>query len=452
MYDPDTFEEPAKGVAGRFVKKLGVFAYALFFCIPLLFVSIFFAIIPLGNPKDSAIRSQWVFIFVSNSAVTLALAFLYNATFLSCAAVEKPFNISIIPLAAVLVAQLGFTSAVLLTHGVFDWIGLVILSIVYITLFVSMYFAYRDIRELVVSFFLRFMLLLVLFIPILTGFIISYRAANDSNAVQSLIAFLFTFVIFVYRRIMLSRLDPFPLEVSQLLSGFWVQNLGDSVTILAFPQVRSPRVFAALFVSNMLSNIFFLVFVSDPWIYKIRPALKTYVLNAAKCNFPIPPIPEPDDSFDPVNRGHDANVGGYRRRQFRFFFFRMLSQTVAMSTYLGISPILRFGLNEKYTPLSVYGGEQYRNSMIYAGANLAFIAVVAAFGYWFLNKRHHQTFHEIREIHRHDLVHHTWVGLMTTIITHNLIMTIAIVLSHYCIFSAFLGCVLDDTDFAITER
>lgn len=439
MYEPGTYDTPAHGAAGRLIKRLGPWAYLLFFVVPLAFVSIVFAIVPLGDPQKPQMRNQWVFIFISNIAVSAAFAYLYNAAFLNLADDERPFRTSIIPIIAVVLSQLALMNAVLLTNGVFDFLGGVALAIIFIVLFFSMIFAYWDRRDLVISFFARFMLLLILYIPFLVGFVIAYR--ETESLVQSLISFAFAFLTFVYRRIMLSRLDPFPLDASQLLSGFWVQNLSDCVTILAFPQVKKPGVYAAIFLSNAAQNVAFLGFVSNMWIYKLRPALKTYVLNALKCNFPIPPIPEPDESFDPINRGHDANVGGYRRRQFRFYFFRMLSQAVAMTMYLGISPILRYGTNSEYNPLGTsIGGEDYRNSMIYAAVNLVFVIVVALLGYWYLNKRHHQTYHEIREIHKHDLLNHNWVGLVTAIMTHNLIFTIAIILSHYCVFSSFKEC------------
>ncbi|PXF48118.1 hypothetical protein BWQ96_02070 [Gracilariopsis chorda] len=439
VYDPDDFNEEPHGLAGRIVKRMRVFAYIIFFLVPLAFVAVVFAIVPLGKPTIPTISEQWVFIFVSNSAVAVAISYLYNATFLACARIERPFRTSVIPLVTVFVAEIGVMAPVLLTHGIYDWLGIVALTVCYLALFSSMRFTYGREHELVHSFFRRFMFLLILYIPILSGFVIAYRETS-STVLQSFLSFMFAFLTFVYRRIMLSRLDPFPLEISQLLAGFWVQNLGDVTTILAFPQVARPSVFAAIFVSNSLSNVAFLVFVSNPWIYKIRPTLKTYVINAMKGNFPIPPIPEADESFDPINRGHDANTGGYRRRQFRFFFFRLLSQAISMFMYLSISPMLRFGLNKDFTALARFSADQYRNSMIYAASNMVFIAAIAVVGYVYLHKRHHQTFHEIREIHRHDLVHHTWVGLITAIITHNLILTIAIILSHYCIFSSFQGC------------
>lgn len=447
IFSRDEFEEEAHGPAGRIVKKMGILAYGLFFVFPLAYVALFFAIIPLGNPTKTTIREQWVFLFISNVAVMMAISYLYNATFLSLARCDRPFRTSVIPIIAVFLAEIALMAPIMLMNGVFDWLGLVALVVCYLALFVSMYFTYHDLRAVVHSFFRRFMFLLILFIPILTGYVIVYRETT-SSVIQSFVSFAFAFLIFVYRRIMLSKLDPFPLDMSQLLSGFWVQNLGDLTTILAFPEVSSPSVYAALFLSSALSNVAFLGFVSDPWIYKIRPALKTYVVNGAKGNFPIPPIPKPDESFDPVNRGHDANVGGYRRRQFRFFFFRLLSQAISMVMYLGISPMLRFGLNKEFTPLKFITAEKYRNSLIFAASNLVFIVLAGVVGYWFLHRRHHQTFHEIREIHRHDLLHHTMVGMVTAIITHNLILTSAIILSHYCVFASFQGCVLSDLNMA----
>lgn len=447
IYSPDHFEEKEKGIAGRFVKKLGVLSYFLFFIFPLAYVAIFFAIIPLGDPKIETISEQWVFIFISNVFVMLAIAYLYNAAFLALAECERPFRTSLIPLVSVVLTQIAVMTPIYLIHGVFPWVGIVALATCYITLFLSMFFAYPEHRTQLHSFFRRFMVLLILYIPLLSGFVIAYRN-TDSSLGQAGLSFAFALATFIYRRIMLSRLDPFPLEYAQLYAGFWVQNLGDCTSVLSLPQTNSPNVLIAVFFANSSANVAFLIFVSDLWIYRIRPYLKTYVKNAFKCNFPLPPIPEPDESFDPYNRGHDLNTGGYRRRQFRFFFFRLLSQAVSMFFYLGISPMLRFGFNEFYTPLgaelkdgqAVLESHEYRNSIIYAAVNLGFILVVAILGYAYLNRAHKETFRQIREIHRHDLVHHTLVGEIIAIITHNMILTIAIILTHYCIFASSDDC------------
>jgi hypothetical protein len=118
-----------------------------------------------------------------------------------------------------------------------------------------------------------------------------------------------------------------------------------------------------------------------------------------------------------------------------------------MVLYLSVSPMLRWGSNREYAPFSssgvLVGGEEYRNSMIYAGVNLLFIMGVMVAGYAYLRNRHHQTFHEIREIHVHDLANHTRVGLIVAILTHNMLFALGIIMSPYCVFSAFKKCRYD---------
>lgn len=115
-----------------------------------------------------------------------------------------------------------------------------------------------------------------------------------------------------------------------------------------------------------------------------------------------------------------------------------------MIMYLAISPVLRYGVNRKYFPLSKSGiiveFDGFRNSMIYAAVNFVFVLAALALGYVFLYRKHHQTFHEARELHVHDLQNHTRIGLIVAILTHNMIFALAIVFSPYCVFSAFKEC------------
>lgn len=141
---------------------------------------------------------------------------------------------------------------------------------------------------------------------------------------------------------MLTKLDAMPLDIAQLFAGLWVQvcrrayaaqcycvflfricsvcfttvsdvtdwssskfkrqNLYDAVSLFAFPQVNSVGVLVGIWATNAFSNIAFLIFVSDFWIFKIRPPLKTRALAAFKLNFSPGPPPPHDMSFDPVNR------------------------------------------------------------------------------------------------------------------------------------------------------
>jgi hypothetical protein len=146
--------------------------------------------------------------------------------------------------------------------------------------------------------------------------------------------------------------------------------------------------------------------------------------------------PEMDLSVNLEDRGHGLNVGGYRRRQFTFFFWRLISQAIAMILYLIVTPLTRYGTNYDYLPYVSF--DDYRRSLIFAAANLAFIVVVAILGYIVLNKKYHSTYHEIIEIQGKQLFSHTFVGFVIVIIAHNLILSnVFALLSQYCIFNAF---------------
>lgn len=436
LYENDVPEEP-KGLAGIAVKRLGIWAYIIFILIPLLFVSIFYAVIPLGDFRKTEMRDQWVFIFVSNSTVYAVISWLYVVTFRGMADIERPFRASWIPPFAVFVAEAAVFSSILLTHGVFDLLGSVAYAICVVTTLVATYFVYPEHRAKLFQFTLRFMSLLVFFIAVLTGYVIAFRESRRQETVQRVLVFAMSFATFIYRRVMLSRLDQFPLNLSLILSGFWVQNLNDIFQVMAFPQVGEPSTFGLIWLSNSFGNFALIGFVSNLWVFKLRPFLKTYVKHGAKCNFPIPPLPEPDFSFDPVNRGHDNNVGGYRRRQFRFFFWRLLSQFSAMIFYLAVAPQLRYAFNEEWMLFGEIDTKEFRNSMIYAAVNLLFIMGVMVLGYWYVNKRHHPTFHEMREIHGHEYINHTFVGYNVLIMTHNLLLAVGVIVTHNCLLGSF---------------
>jgi hypothetical protein len=303
--------EDAHGLAGQLVKKLGVASYAIFFIVPLTFVAVFFAIVPFGDPVRKSFKEQWVFLLISNVAVVSLYVFLYEATFLSLAERERPFRVSFLPIIVCVLAQIAMFAPLLLLHGAFNYLGIVSLALVYITLFLSLLVAYPSLADKVHLFFRRFVFLIALYIPIIVAYIVGYRDTGAGG--QAGLSIAIAFVTFIYRRIMLSRLDPFPLDLAQLLSGcvtrlglsnscffrhrrrragmttkisvsqlhhllttfwllflwfyvipsseplrFWVQNIFDVVQIVAFPQVQSPTVFLAIWFANSFGNFAFL--------------------------------------------------------------------------------------------------------------------------------------------------------------------------------------------------
>ncbi len=59
-------------------------------------------------------------------------------------------------------------------------------------------------------------------------------------------------------------------------------------------------------------------------------------------------MPQRNDDHIEDDRGHSHNRPGYLRRQVRFYFWRIWSQTCSMLFYLGISSVLRYGPNSEY--------------------------------------------------------------------------------------------------------
>ena len=103
----------------------------------------------------------------------------------------------------------------------------------------------------------------------------------------------------------------------------------------------------------------------------------------------------------------------------------------------------KFGNNRKYTSVGNISDDGFKHSMIYAAVNLVFIIFITFIGYMYVNRRHHPTFHEMREIHGHEYISHTFVGYNVLIMTHNLILAVGVGIAHTCLLRAFEGCKLE---------
>jgi hypothetical protein len=90
-----------------------------------------------------------------------------------------------------------------------------------------------------------------------------------------------------------------------------------------------------------------------------------------------------DETHVADDRGHGNNLPGYRRRQIRFFFWKVLSQTVAMLFYLSNAVLLRNGSNSRFYPFdeAVLSTEHYNRSLQYAGLNMVSALTSGAVGF-----------------------------------------------------------------------
>eukprot|EP00475_Leptophrys_vorax_P010039 TRINITY_DN16710_c0_g1_i1.p1 TRINITY_DN16710_c0_g1~~TRINITY_DN16710_c0_g1_i1.p1 ORF type:complete len:357 (+),score=90.81 TRINITY_DN16710_c0_g1_i1:25-1071(+) len=345
------------------------------------------------------------------------------------------------------IVQLGVFTGFYSITGAYSLAGVVALGLSIITTMISISLmkwcknegALMDAE--IRAFFLRVMLPLFLFIIVLGLYAVRFQRANSGQ--QAIMVIAISLVTFFARRIQLSMLDRYPLVISMLWAGFFFQSLNDFFQTLAFPHVNKPALFSIIWIANAFGNFSLLFLLSDTWILKVRPNLKIFLMDGLRCK-KLRQAPEPDFSENLQDRGHGTNVGGYRRRQFTFFFWRLISQSIAMSLYLIVTPLTRYGVNADYLPSVSW--EDYRNSLVYAAANLVFIFLVMILGYLVLSKRYHDTYHEIIRIQGSQLFSHTFVGFVLVIIVHNLILSnVFSLLSQYCIYNAFdsQGCVIN---------
>lgn len=229
MWSAPPAREVPHGFAGVVVHKLGVFGYMLFAVIPVVFVAVVYAIIPMGGLARAAFEDVWVFALVTNTLVTVTFAFLYTAAFLSAADRERPFRQHLMPLVMSVLAQVAIVLPLLMTVGLFNYLGIASFVIFLLVLYVALKLCYREQSAACDTFFRRFVLLIALYIPILVAYIIGFR--ESGSLLQTCLNFSMAFVTFIYRRVMLSRLDPFPIDIAQLFAGLWVQNMYDTVTV-----------------------------------------------------------------------------------------------------------------------------------------------------------------------------------------------------------------------------
>lgn len=84
--------------------------------------------------------------------------------------------------------------------------------------------------------FQYFKVLLAIFIHfvLLVVYVIAYRFLP--SVVQPFLTAALTLLTFIFRKVLLSLTDVFPLEMAMLISSFWIENIADFFYTLAYPR------------------------------------------------------------------------------------------------------------------------------------------------------------------------------------------------------------------------
>jgi putative flippase GtrA len=133
------------------------------------------------------------------------------------------------------------------------------------------------------------------------------------------------------------------------------------------------------------------------------------------------------------HRRPKENEDEYRLRQYKYFLFKGMSQTLSQIFYIIISPCLRYGLNRDWSIFQELTRSDYHWAMIFAAASFGVAFLTTWFGTvlvrWRWPQTHFALVVELRE---------WWSSrgplLMYSLVMHNAILAVCFILVHYRIW------------------
>ncbi|KJE96917.1 hypothetical protein CAOG_07165 [Capsaspora owczarzaki ATCC 30864] len=432
----------------------------LTFLVPIALIVLFYNVIPLGD-VDGALSDKLVWIFVVNPVTFSLFSYLNCIVFCACLDDSVPWRPLTSFIHICVGTYLGESVFFLIFYGLFEsWhaMGLVALLVAMICTMGGLYFSQAIIYPqspalyfFRLKVFLKVEICLLILMGLLTLYTIAFRVGSSS--VQSILSFVLFIVTFIFKKILLSITDVFPIEISMLIAGLWMEHLDDTFAIVAYPQVENPEsaTFFAVAASKFIQNMAYLLFLTDVW-FRFRVWIKAFLKGVFTCRgtdksqVPI----EKDDIED---RGHSNVKPGYHRRQVQFFMWKVLSQLHSCIFFLSVAPGLRFGLNNSFYPFSehvtqaagsvtVLTSSQFRNCLYFVTALFFMFLFSGVAGYYFIKRRIPRVFADISAIVRTVFLGPTYIGIVLMIICCNQLLAVAILQAQYRIW--FWEDALDD--------
>lgn len=263
--------------------------------------------------------------------------------------------------------------------------------------------------------------------------------AHSQGVGQGFLTFGLAIVTFIFKKILLSMTDTYPLEMAMVISGLWLENLVDLFIILAYPTAtRLGPTFAVIWVTRVAEDIAYLGFQLDAW-FKFRVWVKGVLGLAKSRSYPI------EDDINLDDRGHSNIHPGYRRRQMRFLAWKLLSQLSSSICFLALIPILRFGQNKDYYPFSFervpvefrgvsldagfgcFTKKEFKASMIFAALSMTTFFVSGCALVWYMSKYHNDILHQLVDRGKELIVSHTYFGFVLTVLVSNVLLAVSAV-------------------------
>eukprot|EP00050_Salpingoeca_kvevrii_P012741 m.24546 g.24546 ORF g.24546 m.24546 type:complete len:624 (-) comp4287_c0_seq1:139-2010(-) len=421
---------------------------------PSVLATSLFGLIPLGEPNGSVSdKGLWIGFF--NPVIYSVFTFLMLAIFYSVLDETKPFRSHWLydsgpVIAANYILQVSIMLFILPFTQTFPFVGLLpfaICTTATITAFHAMEARFWPCKCAFYGYqlhnFTKVVIAVSTYIIVLTIWVVTYR--NSSGFGQALLAYLPLILVFIWKKILLSITDVFPLELAMLISGFWLENLDDIFQTLVFPSVADGALsFFFLYSRKILENVAYLVFLTE-WWFAFRVWIKDFLKRLFTCHLSDAPAEAIHEDRDSNDRGHSNQKPGYQRRQLQFFIFKIFSQATAYMFFMISAPILRHGPNNEYYPLtpetsdttegqSRLTSRRYRDALVFSAFALTISIASGLIAWWYVRSRRHSIYRDIKILYHFLLRTPIYLILVGFILLASEVLALMVVQYHYRIW------------------
>eukprot|EP00730_Choanoeca_flexa_P003247 TRINITY_DN11340_c0_g1_i8.p1 TRINITY_DN11340_c0_g1~~TRINITY_DN11340_c0_g1_i8.p1 ORF type:complete len:538 (+),score=74.69 TRINITY_DN11340_c0_g1_i8:38-1651(+) len=328
--------------------------------VPIGLALVLYGIVPLGAP-DGTFAEKLPKTLVVNPIVYGVYALTMTVLFYAVLDASKPwrrFRAYVPPVGTVLILQLFVDFLLYGLTDTFPLIGIVSFLFATATIMVVLrycHFAVEGVeyKDYIAKYksFRKILIFTAVFVLLLTLWVIGYKRLDDTFRI--LAPFIFIFVIHFNKRFLLTSGHDYPIELNMLISGLVLDSMDDVFQSLVFPLIpeSQPFLFFLLVSRRFLENTVFLFFFTRTW-FGFRVRANSFLKRFFTCRLKEQGDQPSFEDLDIDDRGHGNQRPAYLRRQTHWYFFRVLSQTHGFLNYLALAPVLRFGVNEQYFPLS----------------------------------------------------------------------------------------------------
>eukprot|EP01104_Vermistella_antarctica_P004861 TRINITY_DN15287_c0_g1_i1.p1 TRINITY_DN15287_c0_g1~~TRINITY_DN15287_c0_g1_i1.p1 ORF type:complete len:510 (+),score=64.20 TRINITY_DN15287_c0_g1_i1:224-1753(+) len=413
-------------------------SYFVLLLLPLIFCIVLYCLIPVADNDNTGV-SQLVFILTVLPLSAFAISFAYTSllSFLTHHVDKNSWHEALIPAAAVAIIEVVILGPLVFFFGNFWFISIPFALIIWIGTPIGQYGLmrgrkYGETTVWLKAFILRILLPIAVQVVALVGYLVLFVRLQDS-VVQNVLSATIGFVTAMNRRVMLSLLDPFDMEIQLFISGFWMQNLYDMFQIFSLTAVvRESQTYPIVWGVTVLGNVLYLWFLTDTWFW-LRIRIKHLFVCLIKRRSWDPP--EPDTTVDYLDRGHSLNKPGYHRRYIRWLYWKVVGQCFALIFYLCIAPVMFFGPNSgSYPNLS---DRRVVDNIIFAAGLLISVVVSSALLFVIIYFWKKEDTRYVMQVHWKLLKEFSFLGLMVAMLTHNAVIPILIFTRQFRLWKDF---------------